>query len=98
MKKTYQSKIEQGKSDTRTIWKLFKEFGMNGRVKDNKNTFGIKCESGMITNETDLTQHFNNYFVNVASKLKKPIINSEFEHLNTFVQSKVPSNVEFKIL
>ena len=96
-KKTYQSKIEDGKSDPRTIWKLFKEFGINGRVKDNENTFGIKCESGMITNETDLTQHFNNYFVNVASKLKEPIINSEFEHLNTFVQSKVPSNVEFKI-
>ena len=76
---------------------MFKEFGINGRVKDNENTFGIKCESGMITNETDLTKHFNNYFVNVASKLKEPIINSEFEHLNTFVQSKVPSNVEFKI-
>ena len=51
----------------------------------------------MLTNEKDLTQHFNNYFVNVASKLKEPIVNSEFEHLNTFVQSKVPSNVEFKI-
>ena len=76
---------------------MFKEFGINGRVKDNEKTFGIKCESGMITNEKDLTQHFNNYFVNVASKLKKTIINSEFEHLNTFVQSKVPSNVEFKI-
>ena len=76
---------------------MFKEFGINSRVKDNENTFGIKCESGMIRNETDLTHHFNNYFVNVASKLKEPIINSEFEHLNTFVQSKVPSNVEFKI-
>ena len=28
-KKTYQSKIEEGKSDPRTIWKLFKEFGIN---------------------------------------------------------------------
>ena len=77
---------------------MFKAFGINGRVKDNENTFGIKCESGMITNETDLTQHFNNYFVNVASKLKEPNINSEFEHRNTFVQSKVPSKVKFKIL
>ena len=51
----------------------------------------------MLTNEKDLTQHFNNYFVNVASKLKEPNVNAEFEHLNTFVQSKVPSNVEFKI-
>ena len=63
-KKTYQSNIEEGKSDPRTIWKLFKDFEINGRGKDNENSFGIKCENGMITNETDLTQHFNNYFVN----------------------------------
>ena len=38
------------KSDPRNIWKLVKEFGINGRITDNENTFGIKCESGMITN------------------------------------------------
>ena len=76
---------------------MFNEFGINGRGKDNENTFCIECEKGMLTNEKDLTQHFNNYFENVASKLKEPIVNSEFEHLKTFVQSKVPSNVEFKI-
>ena len=70
---------------------------LNGRGKDDGNNFGIKCENDMITNATDLAQHFNNYFVNVASKLKGPIINSEFEQLNTFVQSKVQSNVEFKM-
>ena len=40
---------------------------------------------------------FNNYFVNIASKLKEPIVDSEFEELNMFVQSKVPNNVEFDI-
>ena len=35
--------------------------------------------------------------MNVASKLQEPIINSEFEYLNTFVESKVPNDVEFKI-
>ena len=33
----------------------------------------------------------------MASNLKEPIVNSEFERLNTFVQSKVPNDVEFKI-
>ena len=28
---TYQSKIEEGKSDPKSIWKLFKELGANGR-------------------------------------------------------------------
>ena len=96
-KKTYQTKIEEGKSDPRTIWKLFKEFGLKGKGNDNENNFAIKCEDNIITAESDLAKLFNNYFVNVASKLQEPIINSEFEYLNTFVESKVPNDVEFKI-
>ena len=96
-KKTYQSKIEEGRSDPRTIWKLFKKFGTKSKGNDGENNFAIKSENDMITNESDLAEHFNNYFVNVASNLKEPIVNSEFERLNTFVQSKVPNDVEFKI-
>ena len=88
-KKTYQSKIEEGKSDPRTIWKLFKEFGINCK--------GNGCENNLIINESDLAELFDNYFVNVASKLKEPIIDSEFERLNNFVQSNIPSDIEFKI-
>ena len=76
--KTCQSKIEEGKSDPRTIWKLFKEFGINCKGDGCESNFGIKCDNNMITNESDLAELFNNYFVNVASKLKEPIINSEF--------------------
>ena len=97
-KKTHQSKIEEGRSDPRTIWKLFNEFGIKSKGNDGENNIGIKSENDMITNEFDLAELYNNYFVNVASrKLKESIVNSEFEHLNTFVQSKVPNDVEFKI-
>ena len=64
---------------------------------DNENNLAIKCEDKIITAETDLAKLFNNYFMNVASKLQEPIMNSEFEYLNTFVESKVPNDVEFKI-
>ena len=47
--------------------------------------------------ESDLAERFNNYYVNVDSYLKEPIVNSEFERMNTFEQSKVPNDVEFKI-
>ena len=85
--KTYQSKIEEGKSDPRTICKLFKEFGINCKRNGCENKFGIKCDNNIITNESDLAELFINYFVNIASKLKEPIINSAFERLNNFVQS-----------
>ena len=95
--KTYQSKIEEGKSDPRTIWKLFKEFGINCKRSGCENKFGIKCDNNIITNESDLAELFINYFVNVASKLKEPIINPAFERLNNFGQSKALSDIEFKI-
>ena len=96
-KKTYQSKIEEGKSDPRTIWKLFKGFGIHCKGNGCENNFAIRCDNNTITNESDLAELVNNYFENVASKLKEPIINSEFERLNNFVQSKIPSDIEFKI-
>ena len=70
---------------------------MKSKGNDSENNFAIKSENDMITNDSDLAENFNNYFVNVVSNLKEPIVNSEFERLNTFVQSKVPNDVEFKI-
>ena len=49
----------------------------------------------MVTNESELTDVFNSYFVNVASNLKEPIIPSDIEILNEHVKSKLPLNTEF---
>ena len=46
--KTYQSKIEEGKSDPRTIWKLFKEFGINCKGNGCENNFSIKCDNNTV--------------------------------------------------
>ena len=51
----------------------------------------------MVTNESDLTDVFNSYFVNIASNLKEPIIPSDFEILNEYVKSKIPINTEFLV-
>ena len=36
-----------------------------------------------------MTEVFNSYFVNVASNLKEPIVPSNFEVLNEYVNSKI---------
>ena len=51
----------------------------------------------MVTNEPDLAELFNEYFVNIASSLKEPILTSDNEILNNYVQTRVPSNSEFSI-
>lgn len=54
-KETYQAKIEEGKSDPRTLWKIFKEFSMNNKECQNDSKFSLKINDQIITNKSDLS-------------------------------------------
>ena len=96
-KETYQCKIEEGKNDPRSIWKIFNEVGMKNEENDNASNFKIKVEDDVITKDSEVAEVFNNYFINIASKLKEPVPNSDFKKLNNFVRSKVPNEIDFQI-
>ena len=96
-KDAYRSKIEDGKSDPRNIWKLFQDFGMDKKERENKSNIKLKSDDKLVTNQIDLTEIFNDYFVNIASKLKESPIQTDFAKLNNYVSAKVPSDTEFKI-
>ena len=83
-KETYQSKIAEGQSDPRSIWKLFKELGANGKGSKDGSNINLKLGHRLVTNESDLTEIFNSYFVNVASNLKEPSIPPDFEIINDY--------------
>ena len=55
------------------------------------------CRNLAITNESDLSEIFNNYFINIASELKEPIVETDFEPLNNYVYSKVPTDIDLEI-
>ena len=78
-KETYKSKVEEGKSDPRNIWRLFKEFGMDKEGNRNQSNLRLKIDDKFISNESDLTEMFYDYFVNIASNLKEPNIQTDFE-------------------
>ena len=96
-KETYQCKIEEGKNDPRSIWKIFNEVGMKNKEDDNASNFKIKVEDDVITKDSEVAEVFNNYFINIASKLKEPVPNSDFKKLNNFIRSKVPNEIDFQI-
>ena len=49
------------------------------------------------SNLSFLAETFNDYFVNIASKLKEPITQPDFTKLREFVNSKILENVKFKL-
>ena len=48
---TYQMKIEEGKNDPRSVWKLFQQFGTNKKGSSNDSNFEIKVNDNIISND-----------------------------------------------
>ena len=52
------------------------------------NNFEMKKDNNIISDDQDIANVFNEYIVNIPSKLKEPIQPSDFELLHYFVDSK----------
>ena len=61
------------------------------------NIFSIKHGEKFISDETELVEIFNDYFVNIASKLKEPIEHNYFSILRGHINSKIPENMHFEL-
>ena len=69
-------------------------------VKDHiihKNILGINVDNEFVSRNVEIVNAFNKYLANVASKLKEPIHDTNFEYIKEFVDSKVDNNVSFSI-
>ena len=97
-KKTqYQTFISNNKGNPSSIYKLFKEVGA-GKGPQKQSTIGsIKTGETLIEDSTEIASEFNNFFVNVASKLKEPITSTNHDKLKEFCQEKLPPDMKFEI-
>ena len=93
----YRAKIEKGKDDPRTIWKIFKEFGASRKRATSEMINGLKENGQHISDDKEMANLFNKYFVNIAAQLKGPVEKPDFKHIKEFVDSKVPTNESFSI-
>ena len=57
-KETYQSKTEDGKDDSKTVWKLFKELDVNGKENNCEPNISIKIDGTLVQNDSDFGQLF----------------------------------------
>ena len=55
----------------------FKEFGASKKCSNN-DILGLKVNGETVSDESVLAEYFNEYFINVASKLKEPIEQTDF--------------------
>ena len=78
------------------MWKMFKEFCASNKKKDNTDCFKHNIDDNLITDTKEIADTFNDYFVNIAYKLKEPIEDCDFTQLKEHIDTKIPSNVSFE--
>ena len=54
-------------------------------MESTENAFGIKINEQVILSEKMIADHFNEFFINIASNLKQPLKPSHIEKLNNFI-------------
>ena len=59
--------------------------------------FSIKINDKTIDNPSEISSGFKKFFVSVASKIKEPVVPSNFDRLRTFCNEKLTENTSFSI-
>ena len=87
---------EENNNQPSNVWKIFKELGAT-KNKSKCTTDTILVDGKEYTDPLEIANEFNKFFVNVASKLKEPTLQPNFERLEKFCVEHVPKDTEFSI-
>ena len=71
----------------------FKEHGASSKKATNEMINGLRENDRQISDDKEMADVFNNYFVNIAAQLKETAEKSDFKRISEFVNSKVPINI-----
>ena len=93
----YQTFIDNNKENPSSIYKIFQEFGAGKDTQRQSTISSVKVGNTHIEDSTDVANEFNNFFVNIASKLKEPVSNTNHDKLKEFCQAKLPADAKFVI-
>ena len=93
----YQTFIDNNKDSPGSIYKIFQEVGAGKGQHRQPVVTSLKIGESLIEDSTEMANEFNNFFVNVASKLKECVINTDHDKLREFCQAKLPTETRFTI-
>ena len=94
---SYKNKIEDGKDDPKSIWKIFKEFGTSSKKNDDNNILGLRINDKIVSDNSESAGIFNDYLINIAANLKEPLENTDLSKLKSFICNKIPDDVNFEL-
>ena len=94
----YQTYIETNKGKPGSIYKLFQEVGAGKGFRKQLGIVSLNTdENSHIEDPSEIANTFNDFFVNVASKIKEPAHPSNHDKLKDFCNNKISQDTAFKI-
>ena len=93
----YQSFIENNKGKPGSIYKIFQEVGAGKGLRKQSTIGSIKSDDSHTEDPNEIANAFNEFFVNIASKIKEPVENTSHEKLREFCRQKLPADTKFEI-
>ena len=95
-KRQYSEIINEIVNNPASVWKLFKEMGAS-KHNIGTSTLSLKINDKTIDSPAEISSEFNKFFVSVASKIKEPILPSNFARLSLYCDKKLAENTSFSI-
>ena len=95
-KQQYSEIINENDKNPASVWKLFRELGAS-KSNIGNSILSLKIDDKTIENPSEIVSEFNNFFVSVASKIKEPIMPSNFDRLTMFCDQKLRGSSPFSI-
>ena len=94
----YETYIETNKGKPGSIYKLFQEVGAGKGAKKQSSISSIKNSEDQCSEDpAEIADTFNDFFVNIASKIKEPVSHSNHDKLKDFCQDRLPEGTRFEI-
>ena len=93
----YQTFLDNNKNNPSSIFKIFQEVGAGKGLRKQSTIGSVKVGDTFIEDSTGIANEFNDFFVNVASKLKEPVTYSNHTKLKEFCQTKLREDAKFTI-
>lgn len=95
-KAQYTAIIDENNNNPNSVWKLFKEIGVN-KQKSTTSIPTVRIDGKETEDHTIMANAFNKFFVSIASNLKEPTENSNFDKLKAFCDNQVSDGTVFTI-
>ena len=89
--------MKKNKGNSGSIYKIFQEAGAGNGPQRQSNIGSIKAGDTHIEDPTEIANEFNEFFVNIVTKLKEPVTNTNHDKLKEYCQSKLPTDMKFTI-